>query len=119
MPRRLGVPRRPRSFRALGRRPPAPPSSPRSARRGEELERDAVGIAEAQTRSVGRVLDAAVVDPELVETPRPLLEIIAALAAERDVVESQAELAEALIRRAAPVLVQPEQGAAAEEVHRV
>src|SRR5436190_19932758 len=36
-----------------------------SGGRGEELERDAVGVTEAQARAVARVFDATVVDTEL------------------------------------------------------
>ena len=55
-------------------------------RRGEELERDAVRVAEAHAGSVRRVLDPAVGDPELVEALRPLLELPPVRAAEGDVV---------------------------------
>ena len=46
---------------------------PSGGRKGEELQRDAVGVAEAETRPVGRVDDAAVRDAELVEAGLPLL----------------------------------------------
>jgi hypothetical protein len=44
-----------------------------------------------------RGLDGAVLDPEFVEPERPLLEFVSVGHAERDVVESNAELAERLI----------------------
>src|SRR4051794_2302041 len=79
----------------------------RSGRRGEELEGDAVGIAEAEPGPVVSVLDLAVGDAQLVEAARPLLQLAAVGAAERDVVEAGAELAERLGRDRPPVLVQP------------
>src|SRR5262245_54250047 len=63
----------------------------------EELERDAVGVAKAQSRAVGRVHDAAVVDAELVESRHPLLQLRAVGAAEADVIQAHSELAESLV----------------------
>ena len=63
------------------------PASPRFglSRRSEDLERDVVGIAERQARSVAGVLDPAVLDAHLVEAGGPLLELTTVDDAERDV----------------------------------
>ena len=91
-----------------------------SSRRGEELERDAVRVAEAHARAVGRVLDATVVDAELVEPARPTSRARSRSAhAEGDVVEADPELAELLGRRRRLVLVQPDERAVAEQVDGV
>src|SRR4051812_2932354 len=90
-----------------------------SRRRREELEGDAVGIAEAQARAVARVLDSAMGDAELVELARPLLQLGAVSAAKAQVVESHGELAERRGRRRAGVLMEPEHRPVAEQVHRV
>ena len=82
-----------------------------SRRRSEELERDPVGVAEAQAGAVGRVLDRRVLVAQLVEAVGPLLELGAVGAAERDVVETDVVLAEAAVRRRGLVLVQTEEGA--------
>jgi hypothetical protein len=42
---------------------------------GEELERDAVRVAEAHARAVAGVLDLAVGDAQLVQPTRPLLQL--------------------------------------------
>lgn len=52
----------------------------RSRWRSEELERDPVRVAERDARSVVRVDDAAVGDPELVEPGRPVLQLVAVAA---------------------------------------
>src|SRR5262245_25930308 len=59
----------------------------RSARRGEHLEGDVVGVAERQARAVAGVEDLAVGDAELVEALRPLLQLGPGGDAEGDVVE--------------------------------
>ena len=87
----------------------APAAGLRSARRREELEGDAVWVSEADARTVGRVLDAAVSDAQLVKSTCPLLELCSVGASEGDVVEADAELAELLLRRRCGVLVQTEQ----------
>ena len=69
--------------------------------------------------AVGRVLDGAVFDTELVQALCPLLKLVAGGAAERDMVETDAELAERLAERWLLMLVQPEQGAVAHDVHGV
>ena len=89
------------------------------ARCCEELERDAVRVTEAHSRAVGRVLDAAVLDTELGETTRPLLELGSVGASEREMVEADPVLAEPLVRCRGLVLVQPDQGAVAEEIDGV
>src|SRR5947207_14287050 len=87
-----------------------------SGRRSEELEGDVVGIAEAEARPVRSVLDVAVVDAQLVEPARPLLQLAPAGTPEGDVVEANAELAELLLRGPLGVLVQPDEGAVAHQV---
>ena len=77
------------------------------AGRSEELERDAVRIAETHARSIRRVLDAAMVDAELVEPQRPPLELATVGDAEADVVETEAELAEPVLERRGGVLWSP------------
>ncbi len=47
-----------------------------SGRRGEELERDAVGVSEAEARAVVGVDDAAVGDAEIVQSPFPAEEAV-------------------------------------------
>src|SRR5215217_6438740 len=64
----------------------------RSARRSKELERDAVGIPEAHTRAIGRILDPAVGDAELIETACPLFEFFPIGTAEGNMVEADREL---------------------------
>src|SRR5215216_69843 len=86
---------------------------------GEELERDAVRVAEAQARAVAGVLDLAVGDAQLVQPAGPLLQLGPVGAAEGDVVQADPELAEAPLGRRRPVLVQAEQGVVAEQVHGV
>src|SRR4051794_27288101 len=75
----------------------------------KELEGDAIGISKAQSGAVRRVLDLAMSDAELVETRRPLLELLAVRTSERDVVEPHSELAERLLRCRRLVLVQPDE----------
>jgi hypothetical protein len=58
-------------------------------------------------------------DPQLVQPARPLLQLRPVGAAEGDVVQADPVLAEGLIGRGRPVLVQAEQGVAAEQVHGV
>jgi len=65
-----------------------------SSRRGEELEGDAVGVAEAEPGSVVGVDDAAVGDVEPVEMITPGLQGGAVGASEREVVEPGAQFAE-------------------------
>ena len=77
------------------------------------------GSRKLTTRAVRRVLDAAVLDAELVESTGPLLELGAVGATERDVVEPDSELAEPLGGRGLLVLVQPEERAVADQVHGV
>src|SRR3954469_12338542 len=89
-----------------------------SAWRREELERDSVGVAEADTRAVGRVLDAAMLDAELIEALRPLLELGAIRASEGDVIEADAVLAERFVRRRRRVLMQTDQRVP-QQVHSV
>src|SRR5512133_3724989 len=81
-----------------------------SVGRGEELERDAVRVAEAQARAVAGVLDLAVGDAQFVQPPDPLLQFRPVGDAEGDVVEADPELAEAALGRGPGVLVQAEQG---------
>src|SRR5512133_3985524 len=80
-----------------------------SVGRGEELERDAVRVTEAQARAIAGVLDRAVGDPQLVQPARPLLQLRPVGAAEGDVVQADPVLAEGLLGRGRPVLVQAEQ----------
>jgi hypothetical protein len=96
----------------------APPQICRSAGWGEELQGDAIRIAEANARDVAPIFDPVVLDAELVEPAGPALELGAVGAAEGDMVEADAELAEPLIGRGLGVLVQPQQGGA-EQVHGV
>src|SRR5260221_3079651 len=63
--------------------------------RREQLECDVVGVTKRQTRAVARIDDVTVRDTELVETGRPLFELGAARATERDVIESRPALVEA------------------------
>src|SRR5215203_4712802 len=72
---------------------------------GEELQGDAVGVAESEAGAVWRVLDSAVLDTPFVEPARQLLELVAVGAAAGDVVEADLELAEARRGRRALVLV--------------
>ena len=65
-----------------------------SAWRGEEFQRDSVGIAEADTGAVRGVFDVTVIHSELVEAPGPRLELAAIGATEGDVVKPDLELAE-------------------------
>src|ERR1700712_2368842 len=67
---------------------PAQDPAARSGRRREELERDAVGVAEAHTRAVVRVLDLSVRDIQSVEAVHPLLQLGAVATPETDVVEA-------------------------------
>ncbi len=97
----------------------APPQVRRSGGRGEELERDAVRVAEAHARAVARILDLTVRDAELVEPACPLLELSAVGTAEGDVVEADPELAEPLVGRGRRMLVQTDQHAIADQVHGV
>ena len=60
--------------------------------RREELERDAVRVAEAQARAVVGVHDAAVADAQLVESGHPSLEFGAVGAAECDMVQADVVL---------------------------
>src|SRR5262249_52466543 len=92
--------RAPRATRPGPRGDPGRSSRPvRSAGgRREELQRDAVRVTEADAGAVVRVLDAAVVDAQLVEPVRPLLELGAVRRSERHVVETHAVLAELLGR---------------------
>src|SRR5215207_5890044 len=71
---------------------------------GEELEGDAVRVAEAHARAVAGVLDLAVGDAQLVQPAGPLLQLGPVGDAEGDVVEADAELAEALLGRRPGVL---------------
>src|SRR4029453_5885557 len=87
-----------------------------SGRWGEELEPDAVRVAEAQARAVVGVLDLAVGDAQLVQSPRPLLQLGPVATAEGDVVQADPELAEALVERGPGVPVQAEQGVVGEQV---
>src|SRR2546428_695070 len=89
-------------------RGPPQPSVRRSAGWGEELERDAVRVPEAHARPVRRVLDAAVLDAELVQATSPALELPPVRTAEADMVETDPELAEFLCGRRRSVLVQPD-----------
>src|SRR6185437_4580340 len=98
----------------------APGGGPyRSARRCEELQGHAVRVAEAQTRTVGRVDDSPVLDMELVEPVHPGFEFGPAGAAEADVVEADPEFAEPLIGCRMLVLVDAEQGPAVEDPHQM
>src|SRR6476659_8724807 len=63
--------------------------------RGEELQGDAVGVAEGEAGAIGCVLDSAMLDAQFVELARPLLELVAVGAAEGKVVEADLERAEA------------------------
>jgi hypothetical protein len=63
--------------------------------RGEELQGDAVGVAEGEARAIRFVFDSAVLDAQFIELARPLLELVAGGAAECNVVEADLELAEA------------------------
>src|SRR5205085_10868048 len=83
--------------RARGWASAAPTCWCRSTRRGEELERDAVGVTEAEPRAVARVLDLTVPHAQLVQAPRPFLELAPLGAPERDVIEADAKLAELLV----------------------
>src|SRR5205807_6961073 len=85
----------------------------------EELERDAVGIAEAHARAVRSILDATVLDAEIVESAGPGLELSSVGATEADVVEANSELAETLVGRRRPVLVHTEERAVSDHVHGV
>src|SRR3954447_26699045 len=67
-----------------------------SAGQGEELESDVVGVAEREPRAVRGVDDAAVLDAEFVEPLLPVLELTAACAVERDVIEPGPVLLERL-----------------------
>ena len=84
----------------------------------EELEGDAVGVTEGQAGPVGRVLDVAVGDAQLVER-RDHFSSSRVGAPEGDVVEADAELAEARHRGRLLMLVQAEQRAVAQQVDRV
>src|SRR5215211_7753574 len=86
---------------------------------GEELERDAVRVAEAQARAVAGVLDLAVGDAQLVQPAGPLLQLGPVGAAEGKVVQADAVLAEVALGGRGGVLVQAEQGAVAEQVDGV
>src|SRR4051794_21781227 len=61
----------------------------------EELQRDAVGVAERDTGAVAGVLDAVVGNAQLAQAVRPLLQLAAAAAGEGDVVETGSTLVEA------------------------
>src|SRR4051812_3211146 len=56
--------------------------------RGEQLERDVVGVAEREARPVAGVGDLTVFDTELIEMDGPLGELVARGDAECDVVEA-------------------------------
>src|SRR4029450_9787142 len=86
-----------------------------SGRGGEELERDAVRGAEAQGRAVVGGLDLAGGGAQLVQAPRPRLQLGRVGTAEGDVVQADPELAEALVERGPGVLVQAEQGVVGEQ----
>src|SRR5277367_2285831 len=99
VPTRLLLLRRKNNGRSFGRSPAhadtsATPTgcSCQSARRREELERGAVRVAETQTRAVGRVDDAAVLDAELIEPVHPGLQCRTVGAAEADVIQAHPEL---------------------------
>src|SRR5215203_3454933 len=81
-----------------------------SGGRGEELEGDAVRVAEAQARAVAGVLDLPVGDAQLIQPPGPLLELGSVGHPEGDMVEADPELAEVPFRGRSAVLVQAEQG---------
>src|SRR5215211_1462297 len=92
----------------------------RSLRRvGEELERDAVRVAEAHAQAVAGVLDPTVGHAQLVQPPCPPLELGPVGAAEGDVVEADPVLAEVAFGGGRAVLVEAEQLAVAEQVHGV
>src|SRR5262245_16376659 len=97
----------------------APHCAELSTRWREELERDAVGIAEAHARAVVGILDLSVLDAELVEPERPLVELRPVRAAERHVIEPNPELAEPFVESRHRVLMQPDERVSAYEVHGV
>src|SRR5581483_7881094 len=72
--------------------------------RGEELEGDVVGVAERQTRPVGGVDDAAVLDAEAVEALLPRLQLGPVGAPEGDVVEARPQLVHGVRGRGLAVL---------------
>lgn len=86
---------------------------------GQELQCDAVGVAEAHTGAVGRVFDLAVFDAEFVQPERPLLEVSSSGTTEGDMVEADAELAECSKGRRPLVLVQTDERAVADHVDGV
>src|SRR5205823_719522 len=73
----------------------------------------------AHVRAVVGVLDLSVIDPELVETVHPFLELLAVRTPERNVVGTHPELAERLVGRRLRVLVQPDERVALHQVHGV
>src|SRR3954452_6972846 len=77
----------------------------------EELEGDAVGVAERDAGTVGSVLDPVVGDAQLVQAICPPLQFVAATAGEGDMVETGVALVESLSGRLG-VGVQSEQMAA-------
>ena len=90
-----------------------------SARRGKELKRDAVRISEAQTQPIGCVLDPSVGDAKLIESAYPLFEFLPIGTTKCNMVEAEPELAELLVGYRRHVLVQPEELAVTDQVHRV
>ena len=60
----------------------------------EELQRDVVGIAERESRTVRGVDDAAVLNGQLVELRLPLLQLIPTAAGESDMVQARPALVE-------------------------
>src|SRR5690348_1422840 len=90
-----------------------------SARRSEELQCVAVGIAETDARSIVRVHDSAVFDAETVQPVDPLRKLVAAGATETHVIEARPEFGELPTLEIPVVLMNTEQRAVVERPHQV
>ena len=86
---------------------------------GEELQRDAVRVAETQSRAVVGVHDAAVLDAELIQLLHPSFQLRTVRAPEADMVETNLELGESPALQRPVMLVDAEQRAVLERPDRV